>query len=328
MTTVFLNGQFVSLEAGAESPRISVFDASIQHGVGIFETMLGGCARPGNATDPRAWVMLIDEHLERLERSAATLNLASVLHTGPLGDAVFATVAKSGLARARVRLTITGGDLNLLARGQSSGGGGGGSAGAHAPTILIVAQPATAYPAPMLQGGVMATLADTRVSPFVPDEGHKTLNYWWRLRELQAAGAKGAAEAIVFSVTGHVVGGCVSSILLVKNGKLSVPIAKGEEAEVARGGEALPSPVLPGITREWAINGAAGEGVLCTKRMLTINDVLEADEVMLTNSSWGVLPIVKVEQRSIGSGEPGPVTKRLVEAWSEETGRLADLAGA
>jgi len=325
MTTVFLNGQFVSLEAGAESPRISVFDASIQHGVGLFETMLGGCARPGNASDPRAWVMLIDEHLERLERSAATLNLASVLHTGPLGDAVFATVAKSGLARARVRLTITGGDLNLLARGQ---GAGSGASGAHSPTILIVAQPATAYPAPMLEGGVMATLADTRVSPFVPDEGHKTLNYWWRLRELQAAGAKGAAEAIVFSVTGHVVGGCVSSILLVKNGKLSVPIAKGEEAEVARGGEALHSPVLPGITREWAINAAAGEGMLCTKRMLTINDVLDADEVMLTNSSWGVLPIVKVEQRSIASGQPGPLAKQLVESWAQETERLADLAGA
>ena len=86
--------------------------------------------------------------------------------------------------------------------------------------------------------------------------------------------------------------------------------------------------MLAGITREWAINCAAGDGVLCGKRMLTIDDVLGADEVMLTNSSWGVLPVVKVEQRQIGAGKPGPVTSGLVQAWADETERLAQLSGA
>jgi branched-subunit amino acid aminotransferase/4-amino-4-deoxychorismate lyase len=54
--------------------------------------------------------------------------------------------------------------------------------------------------------------------------------------------------------------------------------------------------------------------------MVTINDVLGADELMLTNSSWGVLPIVRVESRAIGRGEPGPVTRALMARWARWTG--------
>ena len=53
------------------------------------------------------------------------------------------------------------------------------------------------------------------------------------------------------------------------------------------------------------------------RRMLTITDVLEADEVFLTNSSWGVLPATRVEGRTIGTGAPGPITRELVNAWQE-----------
>ena len=56
------------------------------------------------------------------------------------------------------------------------------------------------------------------------------------------------------------------------------------------------------------------------RRMVTISDVLEADEVFLTNSSWGVLPVVAVEKSRIGGGEPGPVTNRLLSAYHEHLG--------
>jgi branched-chain amino acid aminotransferase len=53
------------------------------------------------------------------------------------------------------------------------------------------------------------------------------------------------------------------------------------------------------------------------KRMVTIGDVLGADEVLLTNSSWGVLPVVAVESRRIGAGEPGAIGREAAEAWNE-----------
>lgn len=326
MVSTFLNGAFAlsTPEAGAAAPAVAVsaFDAGLLHGVGLFETMSAGVVGRGDAA--RAWCLHLDEHLERLEGSARQLGLSNSLRTAPLGDAVLETVRRGGLAAARVRLTITGGDLNLLAASRGAGGGG------HDPTILIVAQPATTYPAEMFSRGVTVTVADTRVSPLDSTAGHKTLNYWWRLRELQAAAGRQAAESLVFSVTNHLVSGCVSNVLIVKNGRLHTPICRGEEDEIAKAspgpGATLRSPALPGVTRRWAIDTAAGLGVLCTRRMLTISDVLEADEVMLTNSSWGVLPVVRAEAAPIAAGVPGKVTLELAGAWARAIKDAASLA--
>ena len=335
MATVFLNGRF--LDQG--EARVSAFDAGLQHGVGLFETMLGGTT----ALD-ETWVYRLDEHLERLAGSARELGLAEQLRVQGLYDAVMETVARAGHARTRVRVTVTGGDLNLLqvagrhegteARRHEGGdrdeeterrrdGVGGG------PTVLIVAQPATVYPEGMFDRGVMVGLADARANPLNPFEGHKCLNYWWRLRELQGASAKGAAEAVVVQVSNHLAGGCVSNLFLVRGGELLTPIARGEEGGAvpddsgfdgpggarARTRGALPSPVLPGITRGAVIDMAEMRSIPVTRRMLSIDDLLGADEVFLTNSSWGVLPVVAVEAHPIGAGRPGEITRALREAW-------------
>ncbi|MCU0689363.1 MAG: aminotransferase class IV [Phycisphaerales bacterium] len=331
MATVFLNGRFLDLD----DARLGVMDAGTQHAVGLFETMLGG-VEPIPDADPRPWVVDLDAHIDRLTTSAEQLGLWPDLQGPGLAEAVLATVARSGLPRARVRLTVTGGDLNLAAR-DASGVARAGTASTATqprrvePTILIVAQPATNYPEAMLNQGVLVTLADTRANPFNPLEGHKTLNYWWRLRELQLAGAKGAAEALVFDVTNHATGGCVSNLLIVKDGIVRTPIARGQEGfgpdgppedhdpatdaqPQAKG--ALPSSVLPGITRQRVLSWLSLWGIAARREMLTINDILDADEVFLTNSSWGILPVRQIETRTIGQGPPGPITQRLVTQWA------------
>lgn len=316
MATVFLDGHFLS----RDDARISAFDAGFQHGVGLFETMLA--VRRG-----RPHVLHLEAHLERLRQSALTLGLASVMHTGALAEAVQRTADKAAeeiqSPKLRLRLTLSGGDLNLLGRG-------GEGQRRHEPTLLIVAQPATEYPAEMFERGTLATLADFRANPFDPTQGHKTLSYWPRLRELQIAAGKGAGEALVFSVTNHLVGGCVSNAFMVRGGELLTPIARGEEEEVAHGeqspdtppargarGAVLPSPVLPGIVRRWIMDWAIVEGIPCRQRMLSLDDVLRADEVFLTNSSWGVLPVTRLEAERIAKGEVGELTGKLVAAWSE-----------
>ncbi|MBX3404841.1 MAG: aminotransferase class IV family protein [Phycisphaeraceae bacterium] len=331
--TVFLNGKFHDLgDGGAGAPMLSALDAGVQHGVGLFETMLGGVGDAGNL-----WCVRIDEHMARLAESARELGLSDALRTVALTEAVAETIRRSGLHRARVRLTITAGDLNMLRPGEGA---------APQPTVLIVAQRAAEYPEPMYARGVLATISDARVNPFNPCESHKTLNYWWRLRELQAAAGKGAAEAIVLSATNHLAGGCVSNLFIVKGGALLTPYARGEEGATdeqlsAReaapapsphddappaqprsgtpsqpGGAALPSPVLPGIVRRWVIDWARNAGMPVHRRMLGVSDLLDADEAMLTNSSWGVLPVTRIEAKAIGAGAPGPLAARLIDAWN------------
>ncbi|KAA0212646.1 MAG: hypothetical protein DYG94_14510 [Leptolyngbya sp. PLA3] len=292
---VFVQGRIVP----REEAHVSAFDAGFVHGVGLFETMIA--RRTGKVVR----VFRLEEHLERLGASAAELGLSNEVRTGPLADAVLLTAERSGYETARVRLTLTGGDLNLLeASGRSN----------VTPTVIVSVQPATQYPDAMFGRGVMVTLGDARLNPLDPMAGHKTLNYWARLRELQAAAAKGAGESILLQVTNHIAGGCVSNLFAVRNGALHTPIAHGEEE---RG--QMPSPVLPGITRAAVIEIAQRKGIGTTKQMLTIDDVLDADELFLTNSSWGVLPVVRVEAEEIGEGTPGDLTRELRAELEQET---------
>jgi len=303
MGTVFLNGELIERDAA----RVSAFDAGFQHGVGLFETMTGVVTDGGEAR-----IVGLIEHCERLVESARTLRLSDDMRADRLADACVETLERAaasgeqGLARARVRLTVTGGDLNLLeSRGESNA----------APTVMIACQPATAYPEEMFERGVLATIADARTNPLDPFAGHKSLNYWWRLRELQLAASRGAGESLMLQVSNHASGGCVSNLVAIHGDKALTPIARGEEAE---GG--VPSPVLPGVTRAMALGWLEERGLEVERRMMPVGDVLDADEVLLTNSSWGVLPVVRVEAETVGTGEVGPVARDLIERWRGRVG--------
>lgn len=279
----WLNGHFVPMSEA----KVSAFDAGLQHGVGLLETM--------HARHGRAFRLL--EHMERLYASARELQLVETLRVEALCDAVDATLDRNQLREARVRLTLTGGDMNMLARGAEV---------RHDPTILIQVQPPTPYPAALFEQGVGVRVADARLNMLDPFAGHKTLWYWPRLRELQHAAAAGLNEAVWFDVANGLACGCVSNIFLVKDGVVRTPTARGEEAKGA-----LRSPVLPGVTRAAVLSLAEEAGYPVERSRLDISALLQADEVFLTNSSWQVLPVVRVERTEIGPGTVGPITKAL-----------------
>jgi branched-subunit amino acid aminotransferase/4-amino-4-deoxychorismate lyase len=332
--TIFVNGEFVE----AAEARISALDAGLQHGVGIFETMtarVGGVGGQGESQGvdearvvERVRVVHLDEHMRSLQEASRELGLLSQLRLGALGEAIVRTCARAAMrmnagdTKLRVRVTLTGGDLNLLSRG---------SAEEAQPTLIIVAQRATAYPSELFEKGARVVIGDLKINPLNPSEGYKTLAYWPRLRELQRAAAKGADEALIFQVTNFVAGGCVSNVVLVKDDVVLTPISRGEEeASQGDGGEldepararrgVLPSPVRAGVTRKFVLDCARGEGRSVVARMLAIADVLDADEVMLTNSSWGVLPVTQVEGKRIGDGNVGKVSRAMMQAWNELCG--------
>ena len=286
--TAWINGSLVPWSEA----RISIFDAGVQHAIGLFETLT---AREGRVVDGAA-------HVERLITSARELSLSDRLRADPLVEAVQLVVDRNDMTEARIRLTVTGGDLGPQPPGADRG--------RVDPTIIIVAQPPTPYPEAFFERGVRVVVADGRRNPLDPMGGHKTLNYWPNIHALQVAATRQAGEALWFTVSNHLCGGSVSNIVLVKGEKLRTPIARGEEASGA-----LRMPVLPGITRGRIMEHAPARGLAVETAMLDIEAVLEADEVFLTNSSWGVLPVVGLEAETIGSGEPGPVTRTLRDDW-------------
>lgn len=285
----YLNGQMLD----DTQALISSQDAGFQHGVGLFETMFAA----------NGHVFRLDQHLARLKRSAAELGLAGDMDTAPLADAVNQTLAANELDNARIRLTVTAGTLSMLRSGKGE------EAMKVVQTVCVQASEPTAFAPGYFDQGVRVRLYGQGANPFDITAGHKTLNYWARLRSLRQAAASDCAEAIWLSVTNHLASGAVSNIMLVKDGELLTPIARGEEKA-----EALPAPVLPGVTRQAVIELAEAQGLKVNKQMLSVEDLLEADEVFLTNGNWKVLPVVAVEQKTIADGKVGTVTQSLREA--------------
>ncbi len=287
---VWLNGRFVP----AADATVSLFDAGFQHGVGVFSSM---CARHGV-------VFRIMEHLQRLQRSAIELGALEVLRLDPLADAIELTLRENNMVDARVRITVTAGDLKLLKTPGVPGPPARGD-----PTIAIVAQPLTPYPTELFERGVRVRIADAKLNDQDPFSGHKTLWYWPRLAELQLAAASGCSEAIFFTVNNRAACGAVSNLFVVKEGVVKTPRARGE-------GES-PSPVLKGVTRSAVIECAQQRGIAVETADITAEELLCADEVFLTNSSWGVLPVVAIEKTGIGAGTPGELTQALRRDYLE-----------
>ena len=297
---VCLNGRMVR----DDRARIAHDDAGFLHAVGLFETM---AARHGR-------VFRVDAHIARLAESAEELGIPVEPDRLRLQAAVQRTLDHNRLESARVRLTVTAGRLSLLSS----------PAGNPAPlTSLVVATPPTMYEPSRFDQGIMVTVTPSAANPFDPTCGHKTLAYWHRLQTLRQAAAVGADESIWLTISNHLASGSVSNVFLVRGGTLLTPFARGEEMQGA-----LRAAVLPGITRAAVIEIAEAMSLPVQRRMLDVNDLLDADEIFLTNSSWHLLPVTRVEKKTIADGKPGPISRRLRAALLELIEReTANAAG-
>jgi branched-chain amino acid aminotransferase len=144
------------------------------------------------------------------------------------------------------------------------------------------------------------------VSPFRqsradPLAGHKTTNYLPRLLALRAAQAARCGEALWFTPENRLAEGSVSNIFLVKDSVLKTPPRD--------------TPVLPGITRAVVIESAQAVGIEVRETSLDIDDLLDADEVFITNTGMEVVPVIRVEKHDIGNGQPGPIARDLLDHY-------------
>jgi len=296
MPFAWINGSFVDEDQAA----VSVRDTGLLHAAGIFTTMRAVGGRP----------FRLDLHLARLRRSSDALFIPIPYRDEQLEQAVIELLRRNSLADARLRLTVT--------RGRAT------DDPLHGmrldPTVLLTATAFEPYPQEYYRRGMTAVVLDEqKANPYDIQAGHKTLNYFSRLAALHSAARRGAGEALWFNVHNYLQSGSISNVFVVSAGRLITPPTPQEMQDQAVA-SAIPYPksaVLPGITRQLIIDLARREGMDVVLGALNIHELLNADEVFITNSVMGVMPVCRIERRAIGQDRPGPVTIRLSELYAQ-----------
>ena len=263
----------------ADDAKISPNDGGFLYGMGLFETM-----RVQNAK-----VFRIKDHLDRLFASAKALSINNTYTPEYIADAVNKVLHANNLTDARLRLTLTNGPLD---KNETPN-----------PTLLITAVDFTPYPAEYYENGVRVILTEARQNPADPLAGHKTTCYASRLLVLAQARAKLATEALWFTTDNRLAEGCISNVFLVKDGTVYTP--------------QLSAGVLGGIARKTVIELANDADIPLEQKDLTINDLLAAEEVFLTNVIMLVLPVVAIEAHTIAQGASGQITKQLMTLFHQ-----------
>lgn len=297
MTQCWLNGDFLD-EAAAS---ISVRDTGLLHAAGVFTTMRAYAGK----------VFRLNDHLARLRRSCEALFIPLQYKDDALIRAAEELLQRNALAEARLRLTITRG------RAQQDP--------VHGlrlqPTALLTATDLEPYPLEYYERGLTVIVLDEqKLNPYDIQAGHKTLNYFSRLTALRSANQRGAGEALWFNVHNYLQSASISNVFIVKAGKIHTPPTAADLQDPAIAAQAPypKSATLPGITRQVVSELAKQEGIDFIPSAITINQLLEADEVFITNSIMGIMPVCRIERRAIGQDRPGPLTRQLSEHYEEE----------
>ncbi len=296
MPKVWLNGRLVE-EAEASIP---LRDTGLLHAAGVFTTMRAYGGRVFRLTD----------HLARLRQSCQALLIPLTYSDEALIQAARELLADSDLSDARLRLTVTRG----LARPDPLHGT------RLDPNVFLTAARLEPYPAEYYQRGMSVIVLDEqKLNPYDVQAGHKTLNYLSRLEALRSASLRGCGEALWFNVHNYLQSGSICNVFVVKNGRLITPPTPQDlhDLTLAR---AIPYPksaTLPGITRKVVLELAAADGIEVSLAAIDINQLLEADEVFLTNSVMQVMPVCRIERRNVGAEAPGPLTRRLASLYEQ-----------
>jgi branched-chain amino acid aminotransferase len=265
---------------------ISVFDRGFLFGDSVYETLGTHGGRP----------VFLKEHLNRLARSAGRLFL-----NPPAPDhierALKMTLDASQNPESRIRIIVTRGDGPVDLD----------PATALEPRLVIIVQPLGGPSPEMYENGVQAEIVSVaRNSPQALDPAIKSGNY---LNNVLAVGEakrrrRTAHEAILCAANGSVAEGATSNLFAVISGELRTP--------------SLQVGILDGVTRGKVIDLAQRDGMPVREvAFMSPDELRQADEVFITSSVRTVLPVVQVDGKSVGSGHPGTVTRRLMSLYRQ-----------
>jgi branched-chain amino acid aminotransferase len=210
----------------------------------------------------------------------------------PLMAAVVETCRRNQLRDGYIRLVVTRGIGSLGLNPNRC----------KSPSVIIIADKIQLYPPAIYQKGMeIITVPTVRNLHSALNPAIKSLNYLNNiLAKIEANNAE-CDEAVMLNAEGFVAECTGDNLFIVKEGQLLTP--------------PLSAGALYGITRRVVLEIAADSGLKVGEPNLTRYDLFNADECFLTGSAAELVPVVKIDGRSIGNGKPGPVTQRLVTQY-------------
>lgn len=271
---VCINGQFTP----PEEAMVSVFDRGFLYGDSIYEVTLTYDKIP----------FLLDEHLNRMERSALGIGMKLTWSRQDITKFIYKGLEMRQGKRHYIRIIITrgGGEIGLdpnLSEGQN---------------LFIIFRELKPYPKEWYEKGVSLVFTEVVRNPKdAVDPNVKSGNYLNNVLAISKAKEKGAYDAIMLNAKGEVTESTSANIWMVKDGKFATP--------------PLESGLLGGITRSSLLSLGIKNGLPMAEKVLRAQDILGADEVFITSSTREVLPITQVEGQAIGNGLPGPFTQKI-----------------
>ena len=272
-----------------EDAKISVYDHGLLYGDGVFEGMRSYGGR----------VFRMDQHLCRLWESAKAICLEIPSRPEELAEAVNGTLRANQIDDGYIRLIVTrgAGTLGLDPNRTSN------------PQVIIIVDHMTLYPDEFYENGLkLVTVSTIRNHPSALNPRIKSLNYLNNILAKIEGLEAGCVEALMLNHEGEVAECTGDNIFLVRDGALYTP-------PVGAG-------ILKGITREAVIEIAESIAVRVRQEPLIRQDVYDAQECFLTGSAAEIVPVVQVDDCTIGDGKPGSVTRKLSEKFHQMTRQL------
>lgn len=279
---IYINGKLFK----KEEAKVSVFDHGFLYGDGVFEGIRSYNGR----------VFKLNEHIDRLYQSAKAIMLEIPMSKEELIQDVLMTIRVNHIHDGYIRLIVSRGegDLGLDPRKCPQ------------PSIIIIADKIALYPKSFYEKGLEVITVPTRrniheaLSPLI-----KSLNYLNNIMAKIEANNGGFSEAIMLNVDGYVSEATGENIFIVKDDLLLTPPAW--------------IGFLQGITRQEVMKIAREKGIACQEQVLTRYELYNAQECFLTGTAAEIVPVIKIDGRQIGTGQPGPITAQLTEWFHQST---------
>jgi branched-chain amino acid aminotransferase len=289
---VYLNGEFVP----ASRAHLSIFDMGVVLGATVTEMTRTFRQQPYRLMDhierlyrslkyTRMPVSLAPEELEQISREVVSQNAALLSAEDELGLIHF----------------VTAGEVPVYA-------GSAGRAARTRPTVCVHTFPMPfELWAPKLDTGLHLVTPSIRHVPpqcFDPKMKYRSRMHYY-LADQEARLVDPDAAALLLDLAGNVTETSGSNFLIVERGTIVSPSLTN---------------TLPGISRDTVIELAGRLGIPFEVRDIQVHSVVNADEAFTTSTPYCLLPVTKINGIPIGAGEPGPIWKKLMTAWSHEVG--------